>query len=88
MNPFVGSMQAKPPLSQRDKTRQNEPRVAPGAETLEYPLLPASSCLVKNELGNPCFSLLLYCILLYTGSSSVNSMTVSCIRPRHCEIQF
>ena len=30
--------------------------------------------LVKNELGNPHSSLLvlLYCILLYTGSSSVN----------------
>ena len=31
-----------------------------------------SSCLVKNELGNPHFSPLLYCILFYTGSSSVN----------------
>ena len=28
--------------------------------------------LVKNELGNLYFSLLLYCILLYTGSASVN----------------
>ena len=28
--------------------------------------------LVKNELGNPHSSLLLYCILYYTGSSSVN----------------
>ena len=28
--------------------------------------------LVKNELGNPYFSLLLYCKLFYTGSSSVN----------------
>ena len=35
--------------------------------------------LVKNELGNPYFSLLLYCILFYTGSSSVNWLTVSCI---------
>ena len=38
-----------------------------------------SSCLVKNELGNSHSSLLLYCILHYTGSSSVNWLTVSCI---------
>ena len=35
--------------------------------------------LVKTDLGNPYFSLLLYCILLYTGSSSVNWLAVSCI---------
>ena len=39
----------------------------------------SSSYLVKNEHGNPYFSLLLYCILLYTGSSSVNWLAVSCI---------
>ena len=39
----------------------------------------SSSCLVKNELGNPHSSLLLYCILHYTGSSSVNWLAVSCI---------
>ena len=38
-----------------------------------------SSCLVKNELGNPHSSLLFYCILYYTGSSSVNWVAVSCI---------
>ena len=37
------------------------------------------SCLVKNELGNPHSSLLLCCILYYTGSSSVNWLAVSCI---------
>ena len=35
--------------------------------------------LVKNELGNLHSSLLLYCILYYTGSSSVNWLAVSCI---------
>ena len=34
---------------------------------------------VKNDLGNPYFALLLYCILLYSGSSSVNWLAVSCI---------
>ena len=38
-----------------------------------------TSCLVKNELGNLHSSLLLYCILHYTGSSSVNWLAVSCI---------
>ena len=42
--------------------------------------------LPKNDLGNPYFSLLLYCILLYTVSSSVNWLAVSCTLPRHCEI--
>ena len=32
-----------------------------------------------NDLGNPYLSLLLYCILLYTGSSSINWLAVSCI---------
>ena len=35
------------------------------------------SCLVKNELGNPHSSLLLCCILHYTGSSSVNWLAIN-----------
>ena len=46
-----------------------------------------SSRLVKNDLGKPYFSLLFYCILLYTGSSSDNWLAVSCIySPRHFDV--
>ena len=52
---------------------QNDTCIKMGSDESHFNVsLSHSSCLVKSELSNPYFSLLLICILLYTGSSSVN----------------